>query len=61
MSYNPCKVSLKVAATRFHKVITKTTRIILLRERRKGNAREAARQGGMQHRKVRKSTMDGDA
>jgi hypothetical protein len=61
MSYNPRKVSLKVTATRFHKVITETTGIVFLGEWRKGNSREATRQGGMQHRKMRKSTMNGDA
>jgi len=61
MSYNPRKVSLKITATRFHKVATEKTRIMFLRERRKGNSGEAARQGSMQHRKMRKSSMDSDA
>src|ERR1700761_7067798 len=61
MPYNHREISLQVAATRLHKVIIETTRVLLLRERREGNPGEAARQGGMQNNEMGKSTMDSDA
>jgi len=61
MSHDLGEISLKVAATRFDEIITQTTRILLLRERRKGNPGEATRQRSMQDDKVGKSPMDGDA
>jgi hypothetical protein len=61
MSYYPREVSLEITATRLHKVIIETTRILLLREWRKGNPRKTARQSCMQHDKMGKSTVDGDA
>jgi hypothetical protein len=61
MPYNHREISFQVAATRFHKVIIETTRVLLLRERREGNPGEAARQGGMQNNEMEKSTMDSDA
>ena len=56
MSYNHREVSFQVTPTRFHKVIIETTRVLLLREGRKGNTGEATRQGGMQDNKMGKST-----
>jgi hypothetical protein len=60
MPYYPREVSLKVTTTRLYKVVIKPTRILLLREWRKGNPREATRQGCMQRDKMGESTVNSD-